>query len=185
MTQGPIFLIGPMASGKTSIGKALAKHLGREFIDTDKIVVQRHGSIAEIFASHGEAEFRRLETETLKEVASSSSVIATGGGSILSPENRRVIAESGPAVYLEIDEAAVTPRISEQGARPLLAGEDPVKRWVSIFTEREHLYREMATVSIDARTKPPRVLARDIAHRLGLEAPHTTDELLSTNEDDS
>ncbi|MGY5318807.1 shikimate kinase [Neomicrococcus lactis] len=168
MNRGPIFLIGPMASGKTSVGKALAKLLGCEFIDTDKIVVQRHGTIAEIFARSGEAEFRRLETETLKEVASSYSVIATGGGSILSPENRALISHSGTPVYLEIDEAAVTPRLRGQGARPLLAGDDPVVRWVSIFAEREQIYQELAELVVDARRKPPRVLARDIAERLDL-----------------
>lgn len=168
MSMSPIFLIGPMASGKTSVGKALAKLLGREFIDTDKIVVQRNGTIAEIFAAHGEAEFRRLETEALKEAASSCGVIATGGGAVLSEENRRLIEHSGPAVYLEIDERAVTPRLMGQNARPLLAGEDPVTRWVSIFEVREQLYQETANLVIDARRKPPRILARDIAEHLNL-----------------
>lgn len=176
MNEGPIFLIGPMASGKTSVGKALAKHLGREFIDTDKVVVQRNGTIAEIFASHGEAEFRRLETEALKEAASSSAVIATGGGAVLNEENRRLIEHSGPAVYLEIDERAVTPRLMGQSARPLLAGEDPVTRWVTIFEVRERLYQECADVVMDARRKPPRVLAREIAEHLNLTPVPTGDD---------
>ncbi|PCC26598.1 hypothetical protein CIK75_01920 [Glutamicibacter sp. BW78] len=148
-----IFLIGPMASGKSVVGRALARRLGFDFIDTDEEITAEHGSIAGIFAAGGEAEFRQLETAALFRTASRDqpSVVATGGGVVLAPGNRDLLAGHF-TVYLETDLETVRPRIEADTGRPLLEGH-PAQRWTDILAEREHLYRACASLTVDARTQ--------------------------------
>ncbi|HXD28392.1 MAG TPA: shikimate kinase [Arthrobacter sp.] len=146
-----IFLIGPMATGKSVVGRKLAARLRVDFIDTDSEITRRNGSIADIFATGGEPAFRTLETAALQEAAArpGTSVIATGGGAVLAPGNRELL-RTGFTVYLETDLDTVRNRIAATG-RPLLQG-DPLARWVEIFTAREGHYRACATLTVDART---------------------------------
>lgn len=137
-----IFLIGPMASGKSAVGAELASLLGSRVLDTDALVVQEHGPIQEIFTHSGEAAFRGFETEALRSAANTPAqsasntdpqatpnaqaadgipvVIATGGGAVLAPENRALIS-AGFAVYLFTDAQTVAQRIATDTGRPLLA----------------------------------------------------------------
>ncbi|MDN5754617.1 MAG: shikimate kinase [Arthrobacter sp.] len=157
-----IFLIGPMASGKSVVGRALADRLGYRFVDTDEEITAGHGSIAGLFAKRGEAAFRTVESTTLARAASREepSVIATGGGVVLDPGNRDLLAGSF-TVYLHTDLATVRPRIEADSGRPLLDG-DPIRRWADILAERESLYRACASLTIDARTGSVARLAEDI-----------------------
>ena len=157
-----IFLIGPMASGKSVVGRALARRLGYEFVDTDEEIAADHGSIAGIFAHGGEAEFRKLETTALVRAASPDhpTVVATGGGVVLAPGNRDLLAENF-TVYLETDLETVRPRIEADTGRPLLEGH-PAQRWADILAEREHLYRACASLTVDARTQSVAELAEII-----------------------
>ncbi|WP_372699189.1 shikimate kinase [Arthrobacter sp. JSM 101049] len=159
--SGDIFLIGPMATGKSVVGRKLAARLGLAFIDTDSEITRRHGSIADIFAAGGEPAFRALESAALQAAADrpGAAVVATGGGAVLAAGNRELL-RSGFTVYLETDLDSVRGRISGTG-RPLLEG-DPLARWVEIFTARVGHYRECATVTVDARTGTVAELAETI-----------------------
>lgn len=169
---GSIFLIGPMATGKTAVGRRLATLLGVRFIDTDAEVTSAHGSIADIFAHGGEAEFRVLESAALRAAADQhGSVVATGGGAVLEAANRELLAAEF-TVYLETDVETVRERIVGATGRPLLEG-DPLQRWRTIFAEREPYYRQCSTLTIDARVGTPAALAQIIggAYRRRLTAP--------------
>lgn len=147
-----IFLIGPMATGKSVVGRKLAALLGVQFIDTDAEVTRAHGSIADIFAAGGEPAFRALETAALQAAAArpETTVVATGGGAVLAPGNRELLC-GGFTAYLETDLQTVSARIAGTPGRPLLDG-NPLGRWVEIFAAREAHYRACASITVDART---------------------------------
>lgn len=159
---GPsIVLVGPMASGKTSVGRTVAKLLEVPFRDTDKRLVSRHGPIPELFVAHGEPHFRSLERDIVAEMLAEDGVLSLGGGAVLDPDTRRRLA-SVPVVFLTVTAEAVAPRISGTN-RPLLAGEeDPVERWARIFAERRALYEEVADATFDTSRTPMRRVAADI-----------------------
>lgn len=138
-----------MGSGKTTVGRLLADEMNFSFVDLDRRVVAHAGrSIPEIFAQSGEAEFRRLESRALSEVAARERVVvATGGGAFASVENRDLIAGSGVSVWLNSDFATVLRRVSAQAdvERPLFS--DP-KRAVELFESRREAY-ERADCRVD------------------------------------
>ncbi|MEE1621122.1 shikimate kinase [Zafaria sp. Z1313] len=154
-----------MASGKTAVGRELARRLRTRFLDTDALVVDAHGPIPEIFAAHGEPGFRDYESEALLEAAERTDrgggVVATGGGAVLSPGNRELL-KGRFTVYLSSDAETVLPRISNPSTRPLLAG-DPVQRWLEIYEVRRPFYAECATLVVDAREGTPAQIAAQIA----------------------
>ncbi|MDO9508333.1 MAG: 3-dehydroquinate synthase [Thermovirgaceae bacterium] len=122
-----IFLGGFMASGKTSVGRELARVTGRPFLDVDAIIEQRAGmTAAAIFASEGETEFRRIEAQVLKEICElENCIVALGGGVLVNDENRRIVKDSGPLVILDVKPETVRFRVAAQpGQRPLLEMED-------------------------------------------------------------
>lgn len=173
-----IFLIGPMASGKSAVGTQLARLLGTTMLDTDALVVEKHGTIKEIFATGGEPAFRAFETEALRAATAQGQnaqtdtpplVIASGGGAVLAPANREILA-TGFTVYLYIDAATVAQRIAGDVVRPLLsaapddttANPSPLETWESIFKTRAHLYAGCADLTLDVRTKNPTEIAEAI-----------------------
>jgi shikimate kinase len=123
--DGPIFLIGFMGAGKTTVGRLLAEKLGFGFIDLDEVVEAGAGmSVQAIFARLGESEFRRLEKAALERVrGEKQTVIALGGGAYISEENRAIIDRAGEAVWLDCPLEVCLARIERDGSRPLLAGE--------------------------------------------------------------
>ncbi|GAA1862798.1 shikimate kinase [Paeniglutamicibacter psychrophenolicus] len=170
-----------MASGKSAVGAILARLLGTTLIDTDARVVAAHGTIPEIFAAHGEAGFRRFESQALADAVRphakaahakaapgipapadrcAPAVVATGGGSVLAAGNRDLIA-TGFAVYLLTDAATVGPRIGADTTRPLL-GATPLESWSRIFAERSELYEATATLRIDTRGRTAAQIAEAI-----------------------
>lgn len=149
----PIALIGPMAVGKSAIGLQLAGQLGVGFVDTDVIIVENHGSIADIFAGRGERAFREIEARTVaKEIeraAGTSTVISLGGGAVLDSGTQQLLA-SCTVVYLECDATTVADRIARNTGRPLLAG-DAMERWESLYTARRPIFERLADIVIDVR----------------------------------
>lgn len=148
-----IILTGYMGCGKTTVGKHVAKRLGYIFVDTDEMIVeQQHRSINEIFADDGEAAFRVMETELLKQMIDAKRdhmVIATGGGMPIREENRRLLAVLGRVVYLKASPETIYGRVKEDTARPLLQCENPMKRIEEMLAIREPLYETGAAVVVD------------------------------------
>ncbi|HXZ49679.1 MAG TPA: shikimate kinase [Usitatibacter sp.] len=148
---GNVFLVGMMGAGKTTLGKALARKSGREFVDTDRLLVERTGvPIATIFEFEGEEGFRRRESAVLAEVAARSGcVIATGGGAVLSADNRDLMRRSGTVVYLRARLDSLWERTRHDTTRPLLAAPDPKGTLAALLERREPLYREAAHIVVD------------------------------------
>lgn len=142
-----IVLIGMMGSGKTTCGRALARRLGRELIDTDAVIVERAGmSIAEIFSTRGETAFRDMESELCRELSDRcDAVIATGGGMVLRPENAAALKRNGAVVFLNRPAGEIFDSTSMAG-RPL--GQDGRQAFLERFAQREPIYRGAADVEI-------------------------------------
>lgn len=146
-----IFLVGPMGSGKTAVGKQLARALRRPFFDSDLEIAQRTGvDIPYIFDKEGEAGFRAREREIIDELTRRPGIVlATGGGAILLPENRAALRERGLVVYLETSVAQQVSRVRRGENRPLLAGAtDIAARLEGLTNQRDPLYREVAHWSL-------------------------------------
>lgn len=149
MTRSTLVLIGPMGAGKSSIGKKVAKRLGASFTDTDAEIVRAHGPIARLFEDRGEAHFRALEREAVRDALLGGGVVALGGGAVLDADTRADLAEHH-VVLLEVAPAVVAARIGAGSSRPMLAGDtDPMKRWRRIRDERRPLYASVADVTFD------------------------------------
>ena len=159
-----LFLVGPMGSGKSTVGRHLADLLERPFIDSDAEIESRAGAdIPWIFDVEGEAGFRRRETAVLKDlVESPGAVIATGGGAILAAENREMMARAGVVVYLNVSVAQQLKRTGLGEGRPLLQQGDPEELLKQLMAEREALYRALADVIISGGGGNARKVARQI-----------------------
>ena len=139
-----ITLTGFMGTGKTAVGKRLAKQLGWRFVDIDGLIVERAGMpVTKIFAEHGEAVFRRLEERTIRRVVRShEQVIATGGGAFANPANRRVLRAVGPVICLTAAPQVILQRVSPTlASRPLLANApSPLARIEQLMNQRASAY---------------------------------------------
>ena len=144
-----IVLIGMPSCGKTTVGGILAEKCGRELDDTDEYIVKRIGMpISDFFARHGEAEFRRIEKETIAELAATGGrIIATGGGAVLDPENVRALKQNGVLVFLDRSPE----KLIATDDRPLASRRDALER---LYAERYEIYRAAAEVRIDADLTP-------------------------------
>jgi 3-dehydroquinate synthase len=146
-----IFLVGLMGAGKTTIGRMLARRLGMRFADSDHEIEARTGaSVPWIFEIEGEPSFRRREADMIRELtAGSGLVLATGGGAVLNPDSRRLLAERGTVVYLRASVNSILARTSHDKNRPLLQTADPRGKLEDLTAQREPLYREIADLVID------------------------------------
>jgi shikimate kinase len=153
-----IYLIGPMGTGKTAVGKQLARLLEQPFIDSDAEIEHQAGvDIPYIFEREGEAGFRQREREALAELCQRDGIVlATGGGAVLSPENRRLLQDTGVVIYLQTSLAQQLQRVGKGRGRPLLKGGDLVQRLTQLREAREPLYQEIADIrlSTDNRRVP-------------------------------
>ncbi len=149
-----------MGAGKSTVGKLLAQHLNKQFFDCDREIESRSGvSIPLIFEIEGEAGFRRRETRMLEELtARHNIVLATGGGAVLSEENRKVLAERGTVVYLRAAVQELWLRTRHDKSRPLLEGSDVRAKLKSLYAERDPLYREIADIVMDTSRQSVRML---------------------------
>lgn len=149
--QPTVVLIGPMGSGKSTVGAALARRLGRPHVDTDHFFVARHGAIPDFFAAHGERAFRQEEESIVAELldAPRPSVVSLGGGSVLSEATRERLA-SHFVVMLDITLQQAADRIGDGSSRPML-GDQPLQTWERIAAERLPLYHECADMVVGAQ----------------------------------
>lgn len=146
-----IYLIGLMGAGKTTVGRQLARRLGRTFYDSDHEIVARTGvPVPTIFEIEGEDGFRRREVQTIAELtAGTDMVLATGGGVVLNPENRRRLHDTGWVVYLNVPPALLYERTRHDRTRPLLRVEDPLGKLQELHAQRDPLYRETAHFTVE------------------------------------
>jgi shikimate kinase / 3-dehydroquinate synthase len=166
-----IFLVGLMGSGKSTVGKALAKKLNKRFIDSDHEIEVRTGtSISMIFEVEGEAAFRQREVDVIRDLtAQDGIVLATGGGAVLSPESRRYLHSRGTVIYLRASIHSILHRTRNDHSRPLLRTADPRKKLEELEAQRDPLYREVAHVTIDTGRPNVQYLVQTILSRLGVE----------------
>ncbi|HHB12780.1 MAG TPA: shikimate kinase AroK [Chromatiales bacterium] len=146
-----LFLVGPMGAGKSSIGRQLARRLGRPFLDSDREIEERTGvDIATIFEYEGEEGFRKREAKVIDELSRQQGIVmATGGGAVLRRENRDRLSARGFVVYLQASVETQLARTARDTSRPLLQTEDRRSRLESLMDERDPLYREIADLVVD------------------------------------
>ncbi len=168
MPERPLILTGFMGSGKSSVGRVLAKRLGCRFIDLDAEIVAAAGcSINDIFARDGEQAFRLLESSMLEQVLSAGKgcVLATGGGAVISAQNRSLMRSRGVIINLNVTLDQVLARLKGSSDRPLLAGDDAALRATALMDEREQFYAD-ADIRIDTDGKSVEDVSAEILCRL-------------------
>jgi len=143
-----IVLVGPMGAGKTTIGRQIAKALGRKFFDSDKEIEKRTGAtIPLIFELEKEEGFRKRESAMLKELVTKPDIVlATGGGAILKKNNRKLLTQHGLVIYLCAPTEQLVKRTAKDKNRPLLQTENPKKTIQDLLKVRDPLYREVADI---------------------------------------
>jgi shikimate kinase len=163
-----IFLVGPMGSGKTAVGRQLAARLGLEFIDCDAEIEARTGvDIPLIFEKEGEPGFRVRERDVLDELSGLSRVlVATGGGAVLDPDTRARLRSRGCVVYLRTSVNQQLARTRRSGHRPLLRNPDPLGTLERLMQVRAPLYEELADITVDTDARKVRSVVDEIARRL-------------------
>jgi shikimate kinase len=161
-----IFIVGMMGSGKTTIGRLLAKRLGWRHLDSDEQVGRDTGqTVPEIFAQRGEPAFRAAEARALAAaaVADTPTVVSVAGGAVLDPDNRHVLRRGGVVVWLRAPVETLAQRVGDGAGRPLL-GDDPAAALRHLYAERRPVYQDLAQAvvdvdGVDVRTVVDRVLA--------------------------
>jgi shikimate kinase len=159
-----IFLIGPMGSGKTAVGRHLARLFRLTFHDSDADIEAKTGvDIAFIFEKEGEAGFRIRERESIERLTRLQSIVlATGGGAVIEPENRRLLAERGVVVYLATSVDQQLERTRHARHRPLLNGIDPEEKLRELMIRRAALYAEIARITVSTDGRRVQVVAEEI-----------------------
>ena len=145
-----IALVGLPGSGKSTVGRQLARRLGLDFDDSDHVIEQRIGcSIRSFFEREGEAAFRDIEEEVIRDLCAGNGVIATGGGAVLRQATRERLHSSAHVIYLRSTPEEVFRRTRHDKGRPLLQVADPLRRIRDLYEERDPLYRETAHFVIE------------------------------------
>lgn len=163
--QCPVVLVGLPGAGKSKVGRLLAERLGVDHIDTDALVVEREGrSIADIFATDGEAAFRVMETEAVAEALTHEAVVSLGGGAAATPAVRNLLS-GRTVVYIDAPHDELVRRTASKNHRPLLA-QDPSGTLARLRTEREPHYRAVATIVVESGPGPVDDVVTAIAQQL-------------------
>lgn len=159
-----LILIGPMGSGKTTIGQLLATNLNLTFRDTDQVIESETGkTVSEIFLDQGEDKFRALEKAVLrKELLTDETILALGGGAPISIDAQSALrAIASPVIYFDISLASVAPRIGFNRDRPLLL-HNPRGQWETLMQERRPIYESIADIVIDVNAKSEQAIVAEI-----------------------
>ncbi|HMA10763.1 MAG TPA: shikimate kinase [Steroidobacteraceae bacterium] len=167
-----IYLIGPMGTGKTAVGRQLARMLDQPFVDSDAEIEHHAGvDIPYIFEREGEAGFRQREREVLADLCQREGIVlATGGGAVLAPDNRRLLHETGVVVHLQTSLAQQLQRVGKGRGRPLLKGSDVAQRLTELRAAREPLYQEIADITLGTDNRRVPRVAELILEELGRQA---------------
>ncbi|AWK41131.1 shikimate kinase AroL [Photorhabdus laumondii subsp. laumondii] len=156
-----LFIVGARGAGKTTVGKLLANELSYTFIDTDHHIQQTSNmTIADIVNQQGWQQFRQLESQALQQVTQINRVISTGGGIILSAENRQYMRQNGTVIYLQASASILAERLMQQPEstqRPSLTGKSIVEEMEEVLAARENLYCECANHIINAHLSPEKI----------------------------
>jgi shikimate kinase len=168
LSQPNVFLVGPMGSGKSAVGRHLARLLRFCFHDSDADIEARTGvDIAFIFEKEGEAGFRQRERESIERLTRLSGVvIATGGGAVISVENRRMLSQRGAVVYLETSVGQQLERTRHGRHRPLLNDTDPEEKLAELMRHRAQLYAEIADITVPTDGRRVQAVAEEIHRQL-------------------
>ncbi|MFJ9645313.1 shikimate kinase [Streptomyces sp. NPDC004244] len=169
MTGGPlVVLVGPMGSGKSTVGELLARRLGVPYRDTDADIVAAQGRpVSDIFVDEGEPYFRELERQAVATaVAEHTGVLALGGGAVLDEGTRRLLSDL-PVAYLSMDVEEAVRRVGLGAARPLLAV-NPRRQWRELMEARRPLYTEVARVEVPTDDRTPEEVAQAVLDALEL-----------------
>ncbi|MEA1082510.1 shikimate kinase AroK [Marinobacter qingdaonensis] len=168
-----VVLVGPMGAGKSTIGRMLAKELGYQFLDSDRIIEERCGAnIPWIFDVEGEDGFRQRETAMLDELSlKHNTVLATGGGAIMRPENHRLLKQDALVVYLKTSIDQQVERTRKDRNRPLLQNDDPEAVLRKLFAIRDPLYTQLADIIMHTDRKSPRLVVRQLVNRMNPKTP--------------
>ena len=163
-----IFLVGLMGAGKTTAGKLLAKYLHKTFYDSDHEIERRTGvNIPLIFDIEGEVGFRSRESAVINDLSQKSDIVlATGGGAVLSPENRENLKNRGIVIYLRASVEDLWQRTRHDRNRPLLQTDDPRAKLAQLFEQRDPLYREIADITMDTSKQSAQSLIHDLEEKL-------------------
>jgi shikimate kinase len=154
VTASVVTLIGLMGAGKSKVGRRAAERLGRPFIDTDAVVAAHAGRpVSEIFATEGEAAFRKLERAAIADaVVTPGAIVSVGGGAVLDPTNIERMRAAGPVLWLYADPATLVVRLQNslrRGDRPLLAGGEPLEVLTDLLARRREAYTAAATAMLE------------------------------------
>ena len=163
-TKQNVFLVGPMGAGKTTIGKQLAQSLGFDFEDSDHVIQKRTGvDIPTIFEFEGETGFRNREAQIIDELTQHQHlVLATGGGAVLPPDNRRHLTSRGFVVYLSCSAEQQHERTLRDRNRPLLHTANPLESLRELMRERDPLYRQIADLVVSTERRSASSVVKEI-----------------------
>jgi shikimate kinase len=152
LQSGNLILVGMMGSGKTTMGRTLARHLGKTFVDSDEEIIKRTGvTVPHIFDIEGESGFRLRETVAIRDLAGRDNmVLATGGGAVLDEQNRAMLHQNGIVIYLKASVHDLWQRTRNDRNRPLLQTSDPHTRLTELFQQRDPLYRQVADIVVQS-----------------------------------
>lgn len=166
--SGNLILVGMMGSGKTTMGRTLARHFGMDFIDSDEEIQRRTGvTIPHIFDVEGEAGFRQRETLALRDLlAGDHHVLATGGGAVLAAQNREMLRHNGIVIYLKASVHDLWQRTRHDRNRPLLQTDDPHAKLTELFQQRDPLYLEAADIIVRSGRQSVQALALHLAEEI-------------------
>jgi shikimate kinase len=165
-----VFLVGPMGSGKSAVGRQLARRLGLDFVDSDDEIKARTGvDIPYIFEKEGEAGFRAREAELIDELTRRDGLLlATGGGAVLDAGSRQRLRERGRVVYLRTSVDQQLARTRRSADRPLLNNPDPRGTLARLFEQRAPLYAEVAEIVVDTDGRKVRAVVDQVCRELGV-----------------